>query len=506
MKKQAILFFAVFIAGLCSIIYELLISATATYFLGNGVLQFSILIGVYLFSMGVGAYFSQFLKHQPLTFFIFIEYLLGFVGGISVPLLYFAFVEFSPTTLQIMALGIMFLIGVFTGMEVPLLTFVNQEKSLEKNLSSVLSLDYVGGLIATLIFPFVLLPFIGLFYSSLLFGIINIGLGMMLYFTLSDRKSPKFLLLGLGFLLVLTTGILYTGSLLNMWEERIYKNPIVENLQTPFQKIVLTKNKNDIKLFLNRTIQFSSADEHRYHEMLVHVALLYHPNPKHVLILGGGENLAAREVLKHESVQVIDVVDIDSMMFHLSKTNKHLRRINANAASDSRVRMIVDDAFTYLKNNAQRYDVIIADLPEPSSDALAKLYSRQFYMLVRRSLHPNGLFVTQSGEINLSNLSYNCILNTVASVFNHVKGYHTLVPSFGNWGFTLAADFDWQEYQPRELPKNLKYLDEFVLQSSFVFPKDITFVETKISTIDNPVVLNYFLEEFERWKHGQVVN
>jgi spermidine synthase len=173
---------------------------------------------------------------------------------------------------------------------------------------------------------------------------------------------------------------------------------------------------------------------------------------------------------------------------------------------DSRVQLIVDDAFTYLKNNYILYDVIIADLPDPSNDAIAKLYSKQFFMLAKRSLNNGGIFVTQSGEINYSNLTYNCIKNTVAAVFGHVKGYHALVPSFGNWGFTLASDFDWQKRKPRTIPDKLKSLDEFTLRTSFVFPKDIALVETKISTIDNPVVLNYFLEEFERWKYDFAVN
>lgn len=500
MKKQQVLFFAVFVAGLCSIIYELLISATATYFLGNGVLQFSILIGVYLFSMGIGAYLSQFFKHQPISFFVLIEYVLGFIGGISVPLLYFAFIHVSPTTLQILSLSTMFVIGLFTGMEVPLITYINQDNTLEKNISNVLSLDYVGGLIATLIFPFLLLPFVGLFYSSLIFGIVNICLGMLLHFTLHERKFSRMLLLGIAFLVLLILGIFYTGNLLKIWEEKIYKRPIIENIQTPYQKIVITKNKDEIKLFLNRALQFSSLDEHRYHEMLVHVPMLYHPNPRHVLILGGGENLAAREVLKHPSVLTLDVVDIDATMFDLSKTNKHLVEINEDAGNDERVRLIVDDAFTYLKNNYILYDVIISDLPDPSNDAIAKLYSKQFFMLAKMSLQKNGLFVTQSGEINYSNLTFNCIKNTVNQVFEFTHVYHTTIPSFGNWGFTIAADFDWYGKTTRAVPKNLKYLDDHVFSSCFVFPKDIAFMETKISTIDNPVVLSYFLEEWERWK------
>lgn len=503
--KIKILSFSVFVAGLCSIIYELLISATATYFLGNGVMQFSILIGVYMFSMGIGAYLSKFFQEKSLEFFVIIEVLLGLVGGISVPILYFLFVNVSPGVLQTFCLLIMFLIGLMTGMEVPLLTFMTEDKKYQDNLSNFLSLDYIGGLIATLIFPFILLPFVGLFYSSLIFGIVNILLGLWLNLKLLKKKtrtfyfgvSVLFLLVGLGF---------FGGSILKVWEEKIYKSPIVENLQSPYQKIVMTKNPQDLKLFLNRSIQFSSSDEHRYHEMLVHIPMLMHEKPQNILILGGGENLASREVLKHASVKSIDVVDIDQMMFDLSKQNKFLLEVNKHASLNPKVHLITDDAFTFLKNNIKEYDVIIADLPDPSVDAIAKLYSKQFFGLVKRSLQPNGIFVTQSGEVYYSNTAFSCIKNTVSEIFDHTKTYQVYVPSFGYWGYTIAKNSEIDEKNHRALPSDLKYLTNSVFTNSFEMPKDIKIVATKINTIDNPVVLDYFLEDWYKWKTDMTTN
>ncbi|MDR6967094.1 spermidine synthase [Flavobacterium arsenatis] len=503
--KIKILSFSVFVAGLCSIVYELLISATATYFLGDGVRQFSILIGVYLFSMGIGAYCSKFFKERPLEFFIKIEYILGLIGGVSVPLLYYLFVSVSPMTLQILCLAIMFCIGLLTGMEVPLLTFVNEDDDYKDNLSNVLSLDYIGGLIATLIFPFILLPFVGLFYSSLIFGIANILLGLWINFMLV-KKWNKVTFFGIFSLLILVVMVFFTAQFLKVWDEKIYKNPVVENIQTPFQKIVITKKQEDVRLFLNRSIQFSSLDEHRYHELLVHVPMTIHPNPKTVLILGGGENLASREVLKHLNVRAIDVVDIDSTIFHLSKHNKMLLDINKGASINPKVNLIVDDAFIFLKNNFKQYDVIISDLPDPSNDAIARLYSKQFFMLIKKNLDENGIFVTQSGEIYYSNQAFSCIKNTVNEVFEFTKTYQTYVPSFGNWGFTIAANSDFDEKTHSTLPNELKYLTDREYANSFVMPKDISIIKTKINTIDHPVILNYFLDDWSKWKIDMLTN
>ncbi|MDF4222478.1 polyamine aminopropyltransferase [Maribacter sp. M208] len=500
MRNRVLISFAVFIAGLCSIIYELLISTTATYFLGDGVRQFSIIIGVYLFSMGIGAFLSKFLREMPLKFFVHIEFLLGLIGGISVPLLFYSFVSVNALALQIICLVIILLIGLLTGMEVPLLTFVSNEVDFKNNLSNVLSLDYIGGLIATLLFPFILLPFVGLYYSSLIFGIINILLGLVLNHFLLE-KSKKTLVLGIASMTVLVILVVFGGKFLKIWDQAIYKNPIVLNEQTPYQKIVVTKKKEDVRLYLNRVIQFSSSDEYRYHEPLVHIPISLHKNPKSVLILGGGENLASREVLKHPGITRVDVVDIDSTMFHLAKRDPYFTKINEGAAKDIRVNLIAQDAFTFLYNEAKGYDIIIADLPDPTNEALARLYSKQFFLLAKQCLNKDGLFVTQSGEIYFSNSVFSCINNTLAPIFNYVKPYHSYIPSFGDWGFVMASDEEIEEENIKSvLPSDLKFLTENQFQMAFQFPKDITIKETKVNTLDSPIILNYFIDDWNKWK------
>jgi spermidine synthase len=283
----------------------------------------------------------------------------------------------------------------------------------------------------------------------------------------------------------------------------IYKAPIIVKEQTPHQLIVVTKKQDDIRLYLNRVIQFSSLDEYRYHEVLVHPVMMSHSAPKRILVLGGGESLAAREILKHRTVEVVDIIDLDPSIFQLAKNNADFKTINQNAALDPKVNLINDDAFSFLANNTLAYDIIISDLPDPNSEATAKLYTRQFFMLAKRSLAPDGKFITQSGEIYFSNTAFSCIVNTMKEVFDTVVPLHTYVPSFGDWGFVIGtSDRTKLKTAATDSPifSELKYLDKNATTQLFELPKDIAIVDTKINSLDNPVILNYFLNDWKKWK------
>lgn len=506
MNKQKVLSIAVFIAGLCSIIYELLISTTATYFLGDGVRQFSLIIGVYLFSMGVGAYASKLSEDRPLYNFIATEYVLGLIGGISVPLLYMMFTSVSIIVFQLLCLGVIFVIGFLTGLEIPLLTFSYATDDIKEDLSNVLSLDYVGGLVATLIFPFVILPFVGLFHASLVFGLMNIILGLILNFAYF-RKSKKLLTMGLLFAATLIVLLCMSDQVMKVWEQKIYKSPIIVNEQTPYQKIVMTKRGDNVKLFINRVIQFASKDEHRYHESIVHVPFTFRAEIKNVLILGGGENLATREVVKYPEVQKIDIVDIDSTIFKLAMEDVELSAINDLAPFDPRVNMIVDDAFSYLYGSTEKYDLIISDLPDPSGQSLARLYSTQFFELAKRKLNPKGIFITQSGDINNSSKVFSCINNTMSQIYDgNVITYNVFVPSFGGWGFNIGYLEDLGDPDATRLPLGLKFLEETTLNAGLSLPKDVEILDTEINTLDNPIILQYFLSDFAHFKQNSDTN
>ena len=477
-SNKFLLAIAIFIAGLCSIIYELLISTTSSYFLGDSIKQFSITIGIYMASMGIGSFFSKFLEKQLLLSFIVIEICLGIIGGLSVPILYYSFEWLSRTEYSFLMIFLTFLIGTLTGFEIPLLVRVmKMYYPLKVNLANVFSLDYFGALLATLIFPFFLLPYLGIFRTSLFFGLVNIILGwlILLVFHQGIGKTSKIvlntisILIPLGFL----TLFVYAKPLLAKWDDQWFTHRIVFTKQTPYQNLVVTKNNEDIRLYINRIIQFSSLDEYRYHESLALIPLNAAKFKEKVLVLGGGEGLLVRELLKDTTIQQIDVVDLDEAVLQLGLEHPYIKELNNNSFTDPRVHLIPGDAAVYLQTTNQLYDVILADLPDPSNDAVARLYSTFFYQLIQQKLSRFGVFATQATGTFHTNNAFWCIYESIkASEFDFVYPYHAYVPSFGDWGFILAANYPlspaiWKsEY-------STKYLDSAQVSRQFRFEKDI---------------------------------
>jgi len=504
--ERRVFFIAIFIAGLCSIIYELLISTTSSYFLGDSIKQFSLTIGVYMAAMGIGSYFTKGFEKNLLDRFVQVEVLLGLIGGASVPILYFAFDRLSTDMYQLLMLGLTMLIGVLTGFEVPLLIRMMKEYyPLKTNLANVLSLDYIGALIATLLFPFLLLPFLGTFRISILFGLINIGLGVYVYYFFTRQLSMKkkrwleativscvlfFALLGS-----------FSGKLLKHWEENFFLSKVIYSKETPYQHLVLTQNKEDIRLYINRIIQFSSLDEYRYHEALALVPLSAAPYKKKALILGGGEGLLARELLKHADFEEITIVDLDPTVFEIAKNNHYLKEINENAMNHPSIKLEAQDAMQFLKNTNERFDVIIADLPDPSNEAVARLYSTAFYKLANAALTKYGVFATQASGVFHTNNAFWCIHETIkATGFKEVYPYHTYVPSFGDWGFIVAAN---HPIEPRalKLTQPTQFLETNMGKDLFSFEKDIDNPgDIEINHLDRPVLLEYYLDEWEVWR------
>ena len=179
-KIQSItLIYAAFIAGLCSIIYELLIATTTSFFLGDSVKYFSLTIGMYMAAMGVGSFISKYMHQNLIRKFIIVELMLGILGALSVPVLYFSY---SFTTIFIMVYVLLTLIlGFLIGLEIPFLTrLMERHNELKFNIANILSFDYLGALIATICFPFLLLPYFGIYQSSLIFGLINVSIGFII--------------------------------------------------------------------------------------------------------------------------------------------------------------------------------------------------------------------------------------------------------------------------------------------------------------------------------------
>jgi spermidine synthase len=503
-RELAVVVVSVVVAGLCSIVYELLIGTVSSYFLGDSITQFSLTIGLFMASMGLGSFLSRRVGERVLELFVAAEVGLGLVGGLCVPAL-FAVYAYTDLYLPAMVVFIV-VVGTLTGLEIPLLVLVlRRHYPLKTNLSAVLSLDYLGALGATLLFPFVLLPTLGTFRSSTVVGLANLAVALLVLRTFRARFSPGrvplYVTLTVAGALVLASLMVFSESLLKPWSDAIYEDRVVLVRQTPYQRIVMTRGGDDVRLFLNGNLQFSSIDEYRYHESLVHPAMELAPSRRRVLILGGGDGMVVREVLRHEGVEEVTLVDLDPAMTELARRHPDLRAINRDAMRDARVDVVHADAMGYLADTPRRWDVIVADLPDPNDTSLARLYSREFYRLVRRRLARAGLFVTQATSPYFARRAFWCIESTLADAgFESTLPYHAYVPSFGDWGFVLAAPSRPLSPDAIDLEVPTRFLDAATLRRLFVFERDLRPTRTiAASTLDEPRVLRYYLEGWRHW-------
>lgn len=483
---------------MCGIIYELVLGSLATYLLGNPVQQYSITIGFFLSSMGIGSYLSRFLTKNILRNFIAIEASLGFVGGVSVIVLSYLF-SFS-STYYMLHVFFLVIIGTLVGLEIPLVTRVlKRYGALKDILSNVLTLDFIGGLAGSLLFPLVLFPILGRMLTSILVGVVNICVAMLIIVRLDYDGKRKTDLVGPAVLLLflaLFTGA--SGQIDNVLQKRLYYDDIVFTRRSHFQEIVLTRNDNDFRLYLDGSLQFSSIDEYRYHEMLAFPPLLLSPGiRKNVLVLGGGDGLAVRELLKYPGV-AITLVELDPAMIDLARHDSSLKMLNGDSLSDPRVRIVVGDAYAFLLKCTEKYEAIIADFPDPHDETISKLYTVEFFGIARNALARGGVFVTQSTSPFFARDAFWCINGTMKKAFRFVVPYHVYVPSFGDWGFNMAFD------EPRDvamIPDALpgfRYYSRAAFSQAMHFPADSSVVETEVNTFNRPVLYTYYLKG---WKY-----
>lgn len=502
LRESHILLFNIFLAGLCSIIYELLIATTSSYFLGDSITQFSITIGVYMATMGVGSYLSKFVPDQHLlSMFVAFELCLALVGGASVPLLYLSYSEGLP--FQFVTILLTGVIGVLVGLEIPLLSrLLERHYTLKVNLANVLSIDYLGALLATLVFPFFLLPQLGVFKSSVFFGLVNLLIALTLIWWFKDHFSKgasrylkSFLALS-GITLVLI--MVFSKQLTQLWMQDIFEHRIVHAEQSEYQQLVVTKHKADIRLYLNGNIQFSSIDEHRYHESLIHPVMARLPNVQRVLLLGAGDGLAVKQLLEYANIEHIQLVDLDPAVTDLASRHHYLNALNNHSLSHEKVTIIHQDAFEFLQHNDTKYDLIVIDLPDPKSIALARLYSTQFYYEVVQSLNPYGAMVTQASSPFFSQKAFWSIHKSVAKGgFYKSLPYHVNVPSFGEWGFVMGCNFNCQNVVHR--PFDGRFYNAKIDPWLFEFPTDLVDKDVDLNSLDDPVLLDYYLAGWRYW-------
>jgi spermidine synthase len=284
--------------------------------------------------------------------------------------------------------------------------------------ADLFAVDYVGALAGGLAFPFLLLPVFGQVRGAGRRRAVNLLAAVVVVVLLRDALSARARrVIGVGVVAVaVALGLAgaTAGSFLVSARQALYDDPVVVALRSDYQDIVLTSARgfDDVRLFLDGDLQFASSDERRYHEALVHPALL--PGARSVLVLGGGDGLALREVLRHDAVERVVEVELDPAVLELARTDPRMVRANEGSLDDPRVELVVDDAMAWLRTADEVFDAVVVDLPDPDAPATAKLYSQEFYGLAAQALAPGGRMVVQSGSPYFAPEAFWCIEATVA--------------------------------------------------------------------------------------------
>jgi spermidine synthase len=500
---------AVFVIAVCGLVYELIAASLSSYLLGGSITQFSIVIGVFLTAMGLGSYLTRYINKRLVEAFVVIEIGIGLCGGLSAVVLLLTFSvmgAYRPTLVAVLTLT-----GTLVGMEIPILIrILRSREALRLTVSNVLALDYLGALFASCAFPLLLVPHLGLLRTSFLFGLINVAVAAVSLRVLSSMLRRKRMLgvMTAVAAVILGTGLAGSGVFSSMAEDLIYQDDIIFTRQTPYQRIVVTKWHDDFRLYLDGHLQFSSVDEHRYHESMVHPAVAATPHTRTALILGGGDGMAARELLKYRQIQTVDLVDLDEEMIRLFRDHPLLSQLCSGSLSDQRVTVHIEDAGKFMEATTQSWDLIFIDLPDPTNLALSRLYTTSTYRLIAKRLGVQGVIVTQATSPFYAPEAFWCIARTWAEAPVGPEGkdrlnvypYHVYVPSFGDWGFVMATG---REIEPRNLrlaEVPLKFLTSDVLPTLFTFPKDsLSKSEVQANRMDDQVLVQYYRMAWRRY-------
>lgn len=487
---------SVFVVAACGLVYELAAGALASYVLGDSVLQFSTIIGTYLFAMGVGSWLSRFFERQLPAHFLRIELMVALVGG-SLPALLFLAHAWQPGAFRVLLYGLVLLVGLLVGLEIPLvMRILKRNVALRDLVSQVLTFDYLGALAVSVAFPLLLVPQLGLIRTGLLFGLLN-ALVALWALWLFRHELRRFAAHALA--CVLTIGALggaFAGSqhITSMAEDRFYQDRIVLAESSPWQRIVLTQGRSGLRLFLNGNLQFAQADEYRYHEALVHPAMAAHGAPRKVAVLGGGDGLAVREILRYPQVESVTLVELDPGMTRLFASDERLVGLNAGALRSPKVTIVNTDAFTWLQQTGDTFDVIVVDFPDPTNFSIGKLYTNAFYALLEQRLAASGYAVVQTTSPLVARQSFWTVVATMESVGLRTAPYHAHVPSFGEWGFVIASRRPWKA--PSALPDGLRFLTAAGVPPLFDFPRDMARVPAEVNRLANQALVTTYEREW----------
>jgi spermidine synthase len=491
-------YLTVLVIASCGLVYELVAGTLASYLLGDSVTQFSLVIGIYLTAMGLGAWLTKFVARNVARRFVEAEIAVALLGGLSAPALFFAFA--SPRWFPPVFYGIVLLVGVLVGLEIPLMMRLLKDSVVFKDLvAQVLTFDYLGSLAACILFPLLLVPRLGLVRTSVLFGLLNAAVAFWSIRLFRRELGPAGGLLARAGLVtvVLLAAFVAANRLTTMAEETQYADEVIVARSSPYQRIVVTRNRAGFQLFLNGHLQFSSVDEYRYHEALVHPAFAVAPEARRVAILGGGDGLALREVLKHPSVESVTLVDLDPAVTALARTHPLFAALNRQSLSDPRVTVVNDDAMVWLEKGSGLFDIVLADFPDPNSYSVGKLYTTRFYALAKRRLDPRGVMAVQSTSPLFARTSFWIVVRTVEAAGFFVRPYHMTVPSFGVWGYVLASPTPFAV--PTSVLPGLRALSDATLASLFTFGPDIAAVGARVNRLNDQVLVRTYESEWKKF-------
>ncbi|WP_366943450.1 polyamine aminopropyltransferase [Nevskia sp.] len=495
---------SVFVIAACGLVYELAAGTLASYLLGDSVLQFSTIIGTYLFAMGVGSWLSRYLERQLAAQFLRIELLVGVIGGLMPAILFLANAV-APSPFRGLLYGLVLLVGVLVGLEIPLvMRLLRRQYALKDLVSQVLTFDYLGALGVSIAFPLLLLPQLGLIRTSLVFGMMNIAVaGWALWLFRGElRLLRSHVVATLACFALLLFAFFNADRITRFSEDRYYADNVIYAASSPYQRIVVTQRRagddGSVRLWLNGNLQFHARDEYRYHESLVH-PLLASLKPRRVLVLGGGDGMAVREILRHQSVAEVTLVDLDPEITRLFMAQPLLMRLNGDALHSPKVQVINADAFQWLQAMlddpaTQPFDAIVIDFPDPSNYSLGKLYTTSFYQLVEQNLAASGQMVVQTTSPLHARKSYWTVVATLEAVGLTTAPYHALVPSFGEWGFVIAGRRPY--VLPETFPDGLRFVNTSSLPLLFDFPPDMARVPAEQNRLSNQALVTTFEQEW----------
>ena len=500
---------SVFVVAACGLVYELAAGALASYLLGDSVLQFSTVIGSYLFAMGIGSWLSRFVDRQLVANFLRIELLVGLVGGLMPAALFVAhgFLPASASApFRVLLYALVLAVGVLVGLEIPLVMRIlkrhfSERYALKELVSQVLTFDYLGALAVALAFPLLLVPQLGLIRTGLAFGLLNAAVAVWaLWLFRAELRAWRMHAVACAATLVVLLGAMAGADRLTTWaEDRFYGDAIVFSETSAYQRVVVTSGSAGVRLFLNGNLQFHSRDEYRYHEALVHPAAAAHGAPKRALVLGGGDGMAVRELLRHAGIERITLVELDPAMTRLFSREPLLAALNGHSLASSKVEIVNDDAFAWLDRHEELFDLIVVDFPDPSNFAIGKLYTTSFYALLARRLAASGYAVVQTTSPLVARRSFWTVVSTLEAAGLSATPYHAHVPSFGEWGFVIASHRPYA--MPRALPDGLRFLTVAGLPALFDFPPDMARVPAEPNRLSTQGLVQVFEQEWGQVRH-----